>query len=139
VAETIMLTVAVSPSSAQVLLDGQLLPSNPFITRFPRSAATHRLRAVAAGYQAKERWVSFSDNVMLDISLVPVADPAHDRSKRAPAPAVRHTAAPQPAAQPPAVQAAPAPHRPADISPRPENDKSRRRRIEAADPYAGDQ
>ena len=64
-------------------------------TRFPRSAATHRIRVVAAGYQAKERLVSFTDNVMLDLSLTPLlSDPAaardHGSGKRHEAAPARH-------------------------------------------------
>jgi hypothetical protein len=142
--ETIVLSVTVSPPTAQVLIDGQLMPSNPFLTRFPRSTATHKLRAVAPGHQPKERWVSFADNVMLDISLSPLQGDAaaRDRNKdnnvrrRDPTPP-RHLV-PPPGPPPPAV--VPPPHRPAaDIAPRPDGEKPRRRRIEASDPYAGDQ
>jgi hypothetical protein len=138
-ADTIVLSVTVSPPTAQVLLDGQLMPSNPFLTRFPRSAATHRLRAAAPGFQAKERWISFADNVMLDLSLSPV-DPSaapgvRDRGRRHDPPTVRHP--PALITAPPVVLPAPAHH--PEIGPRPEADKPRRRRIESTDPYAGDQ
>jgi hypothetical protein len=136
VAETIVLSVTVAPANAQVLIDGQLMPSNPFLTRFPRSTATHRLRAVAPGYQPKERWVSFADNVMLDISLSPSDAPAsRERSsskRRDPTPARKPA---PPAAAPPAHRATETMVRPDPEKP----DKPRRRRIESSDPYAGDQ
>jgi hypothetical protein len=134
--DTIVLSVTVSPSNAQVMLDGQLMPSNPFLTRFPKSTATHRLRAVAPGYQAKERWVSFSDNVMLDLSLLPnEITPSHERpAKRRDIPVLRKPdSKPSPSSSPATTST----HR--DLPARPEGDKARRRRIESSDPYAGDQ
>jgi hypothetical protein len=135
--ETIMLSVTVSPATSQVMLDGQLMPSNPFLSRFPRSTATHRLRAVAPGYQAKERWVSFADNVMLDISLSPVeVTPSRERDKD------RTIKRPPAATRKPEAKPSSAVHRTAETPARPEADKAekpKRRRIEAADPYAEDQ
>jgi hypothetical protein len=138
--ETIVLSVAVSPANAHVVIDGQLMPSNPFLTRYPRSTTTHRLRAVAPGFESKERWVTFSDNVMLDISLAPIqvleSPWVRDRERvrgRESSAARRHAAqASVPAA---VVPGSP----PSEIVPRPDDDKSRRRRIEVSDPYAKDQ
>jgi hypothetical protein len=141
--DTIVLGVTVSPVNAQVLIDGQPMPSNPFLTRFPRSVATHHLRAVAPGFQAKERWVTFADNVMLDISLIPEPPAVPGDSGFARAGKRRSSAAfRRPAALPPPVaQPVPPPHRatPADIPLQPESDRARRRRIEASDPYIADQ
>ncbi len=133
--ETVVVSVTVAPATAQVLIDGQVMPSNPFMTRFPRGTATHRLRAVAPGYQPKERWVSFADNVMLDISLTPLpADGPRTPPRRHDPPPVRRPPPPAPPPVPAAVHHPP----PADITPRPETDKPHRRPIEATDPYAGD-
>jgi len=71
VVDTVELSVAVSPSHAQVLIDGELMPSNPFLGRFARSTTMHRIRAVAPGYEPRERLVTFADNVLLDLSLTP--------------------------------------------------------------------
>jgi hypothetical protein len=140
--ETIMLSVAVSPANAHVLIDGQLMPSNPFVTRYPRGTTTHRLRAVAPGYESKERWVTFVDNVMLDISLTPIqvveSPRVRDRERehvKGRSPATRRQAAQA------AVPAAPVVVAPSafEIVPRPDEEKSRRRRIEVVDPYAKDQ
>src|SRR5207237_6208349 len=57
--ETVVLSVSVVPQNAQFFLDEELMPSNPFLGRFPKSTRTHRLRAVAPGYLPKERLVSF--------------------------------------------------------------------------------
>jgi hypothetical protein len=132
----------VSPADAHVLIDGQLMPSNPFVTRYPRSMTTHRLRAVAPGYEPKERWVTFADNVMLDISLTPIqvveSPRGRDRERE-------HVKGRSPATRRQAVQAA-VPDAPvlmapssSEIVPRPDEEKSRRRRIEVVDPYAKDQ
>jgi hypothetical protein len=139
--DTMVMSVTVSPPNAQVMLDGQLMPSNPFLTRFPKSTATHRLRAVAPGYQPKERWVSFADNVMLDISLSPnEVTPSRERpARRRDTPPPRK---PEVRPAPPPSSASGTAHRAAETPARPEGekpDRTRRRRIEAADPYAGDQ
>ena len=73
----------------------------------PRAASqgvtrTHRMRAVAPGYQAKERLVSFDDNVMIDLSLKP------GRPRAAPPP-VDDDAAPRAVAPRPARERAGAP------------------------------
>jgi serine/threonine protein kinase len=81
--EMITLSVGVAPSNAQIYIDGELMPSNPFIGRFVKTGEIHRLRALAPGYRPKERIVSFADNVMVAISLNSVPAPA------APAPAAR--------------------------------------------------
>ncbi|MCA1664852.1 MAG: serine/threonine protein kinase, partial [Myxococcales bacterium] len=82
--EMIVFSVSVTPSTAQIAIDGQLMPSNPFVGHFQKSGTAHRVRATAAGHSAKERLVTFDDNVMIDLSLTPAA-PAP-----APAPAAAH-------------------------------------------------
>jgi hypothetical protein len=137
--ETIMLSVAVSPANAHVLIDGQLMPSNPFLARYPRSTTTHRLRVVAPGYEPKERWVAFSDNVVLDISLtaIQVAESPWVRNREREHVRGRPSAARRQAALPAApVLVSPSPF---EIVPRPDEEKSPRRRIEVTDPYAKDQ
>jgi hypothetical protein len=141
VPDTIVLSVAVSPANAVILIDGDPVPSNPFLSRFPRGVATHRVRALAPGFKTKERLVSFADNVMLDLSLSPLPPeppPAHsrERSKRREPPP--RPAPPPPVAPAPVAAPAPAPAATAEASVRPESDKPRRRRIDANDPYAED-
>jgi hypothetical protein len=146
VPDTILLAVTVSPPDAEVRIDGQAMPSNPFVARFPRSADTHRIRVTAPGYQSKERLVSFGDNVTLDLSLTPaaVAPPvARERPARRPPPAARRASPPPPLREsrssPVAATPQPAPGPTIELLPRPlENDPARRRRIEARDPYADD-
>jgi hypothetical protein len=147
VPDTILLAVTVSPSEARVLIDGQAMPSNPFVARFPRSTDTHQIRVTAPGFQSRERLVSFGDNVTLDVSLSPsAADPRAARERpfrRSPPPARRASSphAPRESRSLP-VAAAPAPPAAAptdQLLPRPlEGDPARRRRIESKDPYADD-
>ena len=140
--ETIVFSVSVSPSTAQVLIDGRVMPSNPFLGRFAKGPGTHRVRAVAPGYQAKERLVTFDDNVMIDLSL-PANKPGtawHHEST--PARRVEPPAAPVreqpivPVAIAPALVAAPVKSSaPAEIQPRGEWEPPRKRNIDTHNPY----
>lgn len=138
-AETVLLSVSVSPADAQVIVDDEPMPSNPFVTRVPRGVATHRIRATAPGYQTRERVVSFADNVMLDLSLPPAPvrhASAHEESARRHEPPPRHAPrapSPPPAAPPPVA-------RPEGVLPPPaaataEPERPRRRRIDVNNPY----
>jgi hypothetical protein len=147
VPDTILLAVTVSPPEARVLIDGQAMPSNPFVARFPRSLDTHRIRVTAPGFQSKERLVSFGDNVTLDVSLSPAAadsPAARERPFRRPPPPVRRASSPHPPREGRSLPVAAAPAPPAAapselLLPRPlEGDPARRRRIESKDPYADD-
>jgi PEGA domain len=146
--DMITLSVGVAPSNAQIYIDGELMPSNPFIGRFLKAAGTHRLRAVAPGYQAKERTVSFADNVMIDLSLTAVPTPAapsrressRRESSRRPEPVVQRPAAPPPPVAPAIAEPEPAPapkrvERKPDIAPRGEWEPPRKRVIDTNNPY----
>jgi hypothetical protein len=116
------------------------MPSNPFLGRFAKSASTHRVRAVAPGYLPKERLVSFTDNVMLDLSLSPRLvsreppprrrEPVR-RPESAPAPVASSAGSPPPAAAPPSSRSS----APGDIAPRGEWEPPRRRGIDSNNPY----
>ncbi len=124
VVDTILLSVTVWPENAKVRVDGHLMPSSTFVARFPRNPDTHHLRVVAPGYESKERFVTFSDNVVLDLSLSPLSAVGGGRERN-----VR---------RPPAVPArrlGPPTGRPSSPGLDPEPG---RRRIEARDPYADD-
>jgi serine/threonine protein kinase len=152
--DTIVLSIGVTPSTAQIWLDGTLLPSNPFVGRFARSDWSHRLRAVAPGHQAKERSVTFADNVMIDLSLdsaAPASSLAHrERGHESPGhrfePARRaesvssqmSSSAPAAApviADPPRERT----ERRTDIAPRGEWEPPRKRKIDTSNPYDEDQ
>jgi hypothetical protein len=147
--DTIMLSVAVSPSTAQITIDGELMPSNPFIGRFTKAGGIHRLRAVAPGYQPKERTVSFIDNVMIDLSLnavTPTPQPSSRRESSSrrevparrndpppsrPAPASSPALAPAAVAEPPQRSERPK----GEIAPRGEWEAPRKRTIDTNNPY----
>jgi hypothetical protein len=145
VADTVFLSVTVSPANAVVSIDRQRMPSNPFVARFPRSLDSHVVRASAPGFETKERLVTFSDNIMLDLSLSPLSadsPSARDRPGRRPAPpASRRLSPPASTTAPgplPLPAAGSAPSGPA-LLPRPaDGETARRRRIEARDPYSDD-
>ena len=160
--EMIVFSVSVTPSTAQIAIDGQVMPSNPFVGHFPKSGTAHRVRATAPGHSAKERLVTFDDNVMIDLSLTPAAQPP------APAPAAAHASnggerstsrrseqsrpsarrePPPPPARPAAPVATPAlapppaaaPSRSSnDIVPRGEWEPPRKRIIDTSNPYGED-
>jgi hypothetical protein len=125
--ETIALSVIVSPPTAQVLIDREPAPTNPFFTRLPRSTGVHHIRAVAPGFQPKERLVTFTENVLLVLTLVPAPSPPEPRRRDSGAARRLPPAAPA---------AAPAPQ---DITPRVEGDRPRRRHIETSNPYGADE
>jgi eukaryotic-like serine/threonine-protein kinase len=135
--ESIIFSVSVTPSTAQVLIDGVTMPSNPFLGHFPKGPGTHHVRAVAPGFQPKERLVTFDDNVMIDLSLN--ARPAPPTTWQKPAPrrpetAVTRAPAPAPSLAPP-PPAAPARASSNDIIPRGEWEPPRRRAIDTNNPY----
>ncbi len=145
----ISFSVTVFPSTARVFVDGDPIPSNPFLGRFPKDEAVHRLRATAPGFFAKERIVSFADNVMVDLSLDPKAAPlVVGPPSRRREPPRRAAAAPPPEPLPPHAPPAPlatAPAPPAhattatDIAPRRPGDPAPRRAIDPSNPYGEDQ
>ena len=152
--DTIVLSIGVTPSTAQIWLDGTLLPSNPFVGRFARSDWSHRLRAVAPGHQAKERAVTFADNVMIDLSLdgaQPATATAHrDHGHETPVRRIEPARRVEPVTSR-SPQAAPASapivadpprntsERRNDIAPRGEWEPPRKRSIDTSNPYDEDQ
>jgi serine/threonine-protein kinase len=154
--EAITLSVGVSPSNSQIYIDGELMPSNPFIGRFSKTGEIHRVRALAPGYRPKERVVTFADNVMIDLSLVanpappaPTPPPSSARRvatrppQRRPEPIRTATASAPPSVSPapavtPALNAA-APSSPArtnkEVAPRGEWEPPRKRAIDTSNPY----
>jgi protein TonB len=144
-----VLSVGVTPSTATLSIDGQPLPSNPFVGHFPKSPGVHRIRASASGYQPKERLVSFDDNVMIDLSLTATPPPPPRptvwrrpepprRSEPPPRRAESPPSAPPPVAAPEPVERAERPQRSraaGDITPRGEWETPRRRAIDTNNPY----
>jgi serine/threonine-protein kinase len=131
--EMIVFSVSVAPSTAQLFIDGKLMPSNPFLGHFPKDSGTHRIRAIAPGFLPKERLVSFEDNVMVDLNLIArpiVREPVRSAPVRRPEPPAVH---PVIAASPPPPVVAPRP--PAEPETRRESEGPRRRAIDSNNPY----
>ena len=159
--EMVVLSVSVTPSTASIAIDGVPMPSNPFVGHFPKAPGTHRIRASAPGHAPKERLVSFDDNVMIDLSLVPQqasspplvhATPSpngrHNDARHWESPS-RHDLATTPArsmmpvttpamAPPPVVEAPPKREKANDIVPRGEWEPPRKRVIDTSNPYGED-
>ncbi len=67
--ETIRLEVAVDPAEAQLGLDGNLLAGHRLNLEVPKDRGIHILSASASGYVPFNQQVSFSNDVVLHISL----------------------------------------------------------------------
>lgn len=64
----IKLTVRAIPQQAKLFLDDAPLPDNPVTQTFSRDGASHRIRAVAAGYDDRQEFVEF-DEPTIDVTL----------------------------------------------------------------------
>jgi hypothetical protein len=78
--------VRVSPTGAQVTIDGTAVPSNPFHARYAKDSLVHHVAASAEGYEPKAVDVTFVNDTSVDLSL----------DRRAPPPMVRYIAPPPP-------------------------------------------
>jgi serine/threonine-protein kinase len=88
-------TVRASPPSAQIVVDGTLVATNPLVARYPRDAQVHHVMAYADGFEPRWREVSFANDVSLDIVLERHPTPA----AQPPAPRRFVAAQPQPVAR----------------------------------------
>jgi hypothetical protein len=61
------LLVRVTPATAQIMIDGALVPGNPFRGRFP--GGVHQIQAFAPGYEPKVQQASLDTDVVLELSL----------------------------------------------------------------------
>jgi hypothetical protein len=105
----IHLAVQASPTTAQITLDGEPVPSNPSRMQRAKDDQLHTLVVSADDYETKSEQVSFSGDTVIDIRL--------DRRASAPLPAVVTHRSPQRVAPPPA-KAHPAPDPPSPPPPR---------------------
>jgi serine/threonine protein kinase len=142
--------IRVSPGTATVSIDGNMVDGNPFSKHYPVDSETHHVRAGAPGYVAKSVSVAFNANVTLDISLErlppppppPVAAPARVTQRpRPPEPArkVEPARPTEPTAQP-APPPPPAPQQPQPELVKPANEINAnpvkpRRPIDPSNPY----
>ncbi|HEX3761525.1 MAG TPA: serine/threonine-protein kinase [Kofleriaceae bacterium] len=152
--------IRVSPATATVSIDGNVVDGNPFSKQYPADTETHHIRAAAPGYVAKSVSLAFNANVTLDLSLErlpapppppsppPVATPSRPSPRpRQPEPTrkVEPARPPEPAAHAP--EPAPAETKPAaaetkpaagsDIDPT--GGTKPRRTIDPNNPYGGGQ
>ncbi len=74
----VTLRVAVSPNSAQVLLDGAKLDGNPFVGVLPKDSALHRLELRGEGLNTQARMISLDHDQDFTFDLEPAdSAPAH--------------------------------------------------------------
>jgi serine/threonine-protein kinase len=130
-ADTVELTVRVTPSNAQIFVDDAPVQGNPFRARFPRnSAATHAVRATAFNYVSKTELVKFDANASLSMSL------ERQVAGVAPAPAVRaDVRAGSGAAPATLIPDAPQPTKPSSSEINPRGGKPPKRDIDPKNPY----
>lgn len=101
----VRVTVRVTPSTAELVVDGKPVEGGSFETEVAASAAPHRIRASARGFSSQEQVIAFDRDVLLNIALTPSVVPQAARAASAPAapPSVR----PAPPAVPQAGAARP--------------------------------
>jgi serine/threonine-protein kinase len=73
--DTIRIEVRVAPDDAEVLIDGIAVDGNPFVDRFPRDGARHRVEARAHGFQPAAQLVVFDEDRSIDFELQPLRRP----------------------------------------------------------------
>ena len=100
-APTVKLTFRASPPESKLFLDGMPLQTNPFSGEFPKTTATHVLRAEAPGYTTRAEPFSFARDASLDMAL-PKLDPPPAPAVASAAPAAADSSAAPPVAAPPA-------------------------------------
>jgi serine/threonine protein kinase len=137
---TIELRLGAEPASASFFLDDAPLPGNPFVGRFPRDDASHRLRVEASGHAPQTLLVRLEEDQKLTLKLTPEPGPsASAAAKPEPPPAddrkdPRGGARPAKAAAPPPA-AAPTDAPPPDDLPAPPTKKKPLREIDKDDPW----
>lgn len=68
--DQITVRVIASPASARIQLDGVDVAANPFVAKFPRDGAAHKLVVSAAGYTENAELVVFDRDVAIERRLV---------------------------------------------------------------------
>ncbi|WP_394838349.1 protein kinase [Pendulispora rubella] len=96
------LTVHAAPPGAKIFVDGIEVEENPFVGKFVRDGASHRVRAEASGFASKSVRVEFSsETASLDLALERQSSaPRRDKGERA-APQTAAVAQPAPPANTP--------------------------------------
>jgi serine/threonine-protein kinase len=91
---TVEVSIAASPTTATLTLDGERLPGNPSNGRFPRDTKPHSLLVEAEGYVSQTMGLQLTENRSVAVTLVALPPPA-------PAPAAEAPSAPSPEAAAP--------------------------------------
>ncbi len=114
-APLVKLTFRAAPTEAELFLDGRPLPTNPFSGEFPKTGATHVLRAEAPGFSTLVEPLTFARDAMLDLTLQKVdkVDKVDPRALSAEKPLPLPAASPPVASSPPAAAAPTPPASPA--------------------------
>ena len=73
VTSSIELALEASPPSARLSIDSVALATNPFVGRFRRDEITHRVDAVADGFQNASVFVVFDQDRRIELRLEPAA------------------------------------------------------------------
>ncbi len=120
---TVELSIAASPTTATLTLDGQRLPGNPSSSRYPRDDKPHTLIVEAEGYVSQTLSLQLTENRNVAVTLVAAPAPAPSPASGAEAPSAppSEPSVQAPAPRPPRVgrrPAVPAPT-PATAAPRP--------------------
>ncbi|MFO0614055.1 MAG: serine/threonine-protein kinase [Polyangiaceae bacterium] len=68
--DQITVRLVASPASARIQLDGVDLAANPFVAKFPRDGAAHKLIVSAAGFAESAELVVFDKDLVLERRLV---------------------------------------------------------------------
>jgi len=95
---SIRVRIRVKPETARIFLDEALLPSNPYEGAFAVDAGAHQVRAEASGFVAETRDVRFESDLLVDMTLAPVA--VSSGAVPIPAKPVGVPAGPRPKAEP---------------------------------------
>jgi hypothetical protein len=105
------LTVRATPSGATIFVDGIEVAENPFVGRFVRDGASHRVRAEASGFASKSVRVEFaSETASLELVLERQSGaPRRNKAERGDRSAPQTAAVAQPVAPSQVPGSAPAP------------------------------
>jgi len=80
VAALVAVSIAASPETATLTLDGELLPGNPFSGRFPKDDKRHALLIEAAGHVSQTLQLTFSEDRSVALTLSPLPPPPSSAS-----------------------------------------------------------
>jgi len=113
---TVEVSIAASPTTATLTLDGERLPGNPSNSRFARDAKPHTLLVEAEGYVSQTLGLQLTENRSVAVTLVALPPPVADAPSAPPSEELAPAKAPS--STHPNKGRKPAPT-PATVAPRP--------------------